>query len=129
MATSRRALESEEYVLLTTFHKTGEPVKTPVWVVLGADWLLVSTTGASGKVKRLRHTARIELTPCIARGTARAGAVTVTATALVHNDADALVETDAALLAKYGQNCRVFRAVERIRRTTDQSVALVITAA
>ncbi|WP_035879131.1 PPOX class F420-dependent oxidoreductase [Cryobacterium sp. MLB-32] len=128
MTTALLALGSEEYVLLTTFRKTGDPVKTPVWIVRRSDRLLVSTGGASGKVKRLRHTARIELTPCTARGTARVGAVTVTAQALVHSDADTLNALDAALLTKYGLKYRAFRAVQRLRRTTDESVALVITA-
>ncbi|TFD29850.1 PPOX class F420-dependent oxidoreductase [Cryobacterium cryoconiti] len=128
MTSALLALGAEEYVLLTTFRKTGDPVKTPVWIVPGTDRLLVSTGGASGKVKRLRHTARIELTPCHARGAVRAGAVTVAAQALVHSDADTLAALDAALLAKYGLKYRAFRAAQRLRRSTDDSVALVITA-
>ncbi|HSP75993.1 MAG TPA: pyridoxamine 5'-phosphate oxidase family protein [Cryobacterium sp.] len=79
MTTALLALGAEEFVLLTTFRKTGAPVKTPVWIVPGTDRLMVTTGGTSGKVKRLGHTARIGLTPCNARGAARAGAVTVTA--------------------------------------------------
>ncbi|WP_158254036.1 hypothetical protein [Cryobacterium sp. Y50] len=57
------------------------------------------------------------------------GAETVTARALVHSDADTLAALDAALLAKYGLKYRAFHAVRRLSRTTDESVALVITAA
>ena len=129
MTSALLALGAEEFVLLTTFRKTGDPVKTPVWIVPGSGRLLVTTSGASGKVKRLRHTARIELTPCNARGAARIGAVTVTAQALVHSDADTLAALDAALLAKYGLKYRAIRASQRLRRSTDDSVALVITVA
>ena len=128
MTTALLALGAEEFVLLTTFRKTGDPVKTPVWIVPGSGRLLVTTGGASGKVKRLRHTARIELTPCNARGAARIGAVTVTAQALGHSDADTLAALDAALLAKYGLKYRAIRASQRLRRTTSETVALVITA-
>ena len=128
MTSALLALGAEEFVLLTTFRKTGDPVKTPVWIVPGSGRLLVTTSGASGKVKRLRHTARIELTPCNARGAARIGAVTVTAQALVHSDADTLAALDAALLAKYGLKYRAIRASQRLRRTTSETVALVITA-
>lgn len=129
MTTALLALGAEEFVLLTTFRKTGDPVKTPVWIVPGTGRLMVTTGGTSGKVKRLRHTARIELTPCNARGTVAAGAVTVTAQALVHSDADTLAALDAALLAKYGLKYRAIRASQRLRRSTSESVALVITAA
>jgi hypothetical protein len=39
MTSALLALGSEEYVLLTTFRTTGDPVKTPVWVVPGSDRL------------------------------------------------------------------------------------------
>lgn len=129
MTTALLALGTEQFVLLTTFRKTGDPVKTPVWIVPVAGRLLVTTGGASGKVKRLRHTARIELTPCNARGAATSGAATVTAQALVHGDAETLAALDAALVAKYGLQYRAIRAAQRLRRSTSETVALVITAA
>ena len=128
MTSALLALGSEQFVLLTTFRTTGDPVKTPVWIVPGAGRLLVTTGGTSGKVKRLRHTARVELTPCNARGAVGAGAVTVTAQALVHSDPDTLAALDAALLAKYGLQYRAIRAAQRLRRSTGDTVALVITA-
>ncbi|TFC92793.1 PPOX class F420-dependent oxidoreductase [Cryobacterium sinapicolor] len=128
MTTALLALGSEEFVLLTTFRKTGDPVRTPVWIVPGDGRLLVTTGGTSGKVKRLGHTARIELTPCNARGAVRAGAGTVTAQALVRSDTETLAVLDAALLTKYGLKYRAIRASQRLRRSTSESVALVITA-
>ena len=128
MTTALLALGSEEFVLLTTFRKTGDPVRTPVWIVPGDGRLLVTTGGTSGKVKRLRHTARIELNPCNARGAVRAGAGTVTAQALVRSDTETLAVLDAALLTKYGLKYRAIRASQRLRRSTSESVALVITA-
>lgn len=129
MTTALLALGAEQFVLLTTFRKTGDAVKTPVWIATDADRLLVTTGGTSGKVKRLRHTARIELTPCTARGVVTPGAVTVTARALVHTDPETLARLDAALLGKYGLKYRAIRAAQRLRGSSLESVALVITAA
>ena len=62
-STSEIALAEARFIDLITFRRTGEPVGTPVLFVLDADRLLVRTAAASGKLKRLRHTARVELAP------------------------------------------------------------------
>ena len=46
------------YVSLTTFRRTGVPVRTPVWAAPDGATLVVWTRTDSGKVKRLRHTTR-----------------------------------------------------------------------
>lgn len=120
------ALAHQEYVLLTTFRKTGAPVSTPVWVAPDGDELLVTTGGDSGKVKRLRHTSRITLAPCDMRGTPEPGAATVEATAQVLDDAETMARLDAALLRKYGVKYRVMRASQKLRGRKAPSVALVI---
>ena len=56
------------YVSLTTFRRTGAPVATPVWAAPEGDTLVVWTRADSGKVKRLRHTARVTVAPCDFRG-------------------------------------------------------------
>lgn len=128
MTTALLALGAEQFVLLTTFRKSGDAVNTPVWIAADGGRLLVTTGGTSGKVKRLRHTPRIELTPCSARGVVTPGAATVTAQALVNTDADTLAVLDEALLGKYGLKYRAIRAAKRLRGSADESVALVITA-
>ena len=116
-----------EFVLLTTFRKTGVAVDTPVWAAPDGDELLVTTGGTSGKVKRLRHTARVTVTPCDARGKVADGAPTVEATAVVRNDAETMARLDRALKAKYGMKYTLLRAGQKLRRgAAPDSVALVI---
>ena len=64
-----------EYVSLTTFRRTGVPVATPVWAARDSDSLVVWTRADSGKVKRLRHTARVTVAPCDVRGRTQGPAV------------------------------------------------------
>jgi PPOX class probable F420-dependent enzyme len=61
-------LPRTRYVSLTTFRRTGVAVPTPVWAAPDGDGLIVWTRADSGKVKRLRHTARVTCAPCGFRG-------------------------------------------------------------
>ena len=118
------ALATESYVLLSTFRTTGVAVGTPVWVARDGDRLLVTTGATSGKVKRLAHTARVELTACSMRGIVSADAPVVTGYATVTTDPVTLARLDAVLLQKYGLQYRALRAA---RKRAAASVALVIT--
>lgn len=62
------ALGDEQFVSLTTFRRSGEPVSAPVWIGRDGDALIVTTPEASGKVKRLRNNPRVELCPCSRMG-------------------------------------------------------------
>ncbi|MGY1813102.1 PPOX class F420-dependent oxidoreductase [Blastococcus sp. SYSU D00820] len=72
------ALPHSTYVSLTTFRRTGAAVPTPVWAAPDGDSLVVWTRADSGKVKRLRHTARVTVAPCDVRGRVRGPAVEAT---------------------------------------------------
>ena len=72
-------LPHSTYVSLTTFRRTGQPVPTPVWAAPDGEDLVVWTRADSGKVKRLRHTARVTVAPCDVRGRVRGTAVEATA--------------------------------------------------
>jgi PPOX class probable F420-dependent enzyme len=63
------------YVSLTTFRRTGVPVSTPVWAAPDRGTLVVWTRADSGKVKRLRHMARVTVAPCDVRGRTHGPAV------------------------------------------------------
>ncbi|CAO1650207.1 Pyridoxamine 5'-phosphate oxidase N-terminal domain-containing protein [Salinibacterium sp. NYA9b] len=119
-------LATETYVSVTTFRKSGEPVSTPVWVVADRDRLFVTTAPSSGKVKRVRHTPRVEVTPCDMRGNIAEGAVAVPATATVRDDTVTLDAMDAALKKKYGAKYTAIRFAQKVRGTAGQSVALEI---
>ncbi|MGY2067604.1 PPOX class F420-dependent oxidoreductase [Blastococcus sp. SYSU DS0619] len=68
-------LPRSEYVSLTTFRRSGVAVPTPVWAAPDGESLVVWTRADSGKVKRLRHTARVTVAPCDVRGRVRGPAV------------------------------------------------------
>jgi len=115
-----------EYVLLTTFRRTGEPVGTPVWIARDGAELLVTTGAGSGKVKRLRHTPRVTLAPCDARGRVRGAARPVEATARIADDPETAGRVERAFAAKYGAKYRMLRASRRLRGSRPDSVTLVI---
>lgn len=120
------SLSAEPYVLLTTFRASGIAVSTPVWIVEGRDGLLVTTSGESGKVKRIRRNATVELTPCDARGVIAAGTRAIQGIASVHTDANSRVAIDAALDRKYGLRYKAIKAAGRLRGAAQKSVVVRI---
>jgi PPOX class probable F420-dependent enzyme len=54
----------QQYLNLETFRKSGVGVKTPVWFVQEDDKLFVLTAVNSGKVKRIRNNAPVNIAPC-----------------------------------------------------------------
>jgi len=83
------ALGDEKYLLLTTFRRDGTPVSTPVWAVpLEGDEVGFWTSSGSGKAKRLRHTSRVTVQPCDARGRPKAATEPVEGTARLVSGAE-----------------------------------------
>jgi len=92
-----------KYLSLTTFRRDGTPVATPVWLVREGDTLRVITQADSGKAKRLRHTTRVLVAPCDARGNLKGAQVE--AAAALQDPAETartaqLVESRYGLLGK-----------------------------
>ena len=111
------ALADEKYVLLTTFRRDGRPVATPVWwASLGDGSFGFYTSSASGKAKRLGHTARVTVQPCNARGVVKPGSSAVDASARVVSGAEA----DAVMrkiVAKYGFQTRIAKFMAQLSAT------------
>lgn len=64
-------LVDEQYLSLRTFRRTGKPVDTPVWFASESPSVhYIFSAAEAGKVKRLRHTARVQVTRCNASGSA-----------------------------------------------------------
>lgn len=61
-------LAASKYMLLTTFRRDGRAVRTPVHYVAEDGAVLFRTWDVSGKAKRLRHTASVQVAPCTQRG-------------------------------------------------------------
>jgi PPOX class probable F420-dependent enzyme len=119
------ALGKCKYVSLTTFRRSGEPVSTPVWIApdeTRADVLYVFTGASTGKAKRIRKNASVELTACDFRGNVRGDAIPATARILAPEEAKI---ADRALTRKYPI---VKRAIDFInRRSRGTRVFLAIT--
>ncbi|MDD7937921.1 PPOX class F420-dependent oxidoreductase [Actinomycetospora lutea] len=113
------ALGNREFVSLTTFRRTGEPVPTPVWVARDGDALVVITSAASGKVKRSRRDPRVVLRPCDRRGTVAPDAPSVEGRAEVVTDAAAQEGPRRALAAKYGLQWRLVNLMGLVGRLAE----------
>jgi uncharacterized protein len=61
-------LADEKYLSLTTYRRDGSPVSTPVWFVVDRGRILVWTSAASWKAKRLRRDPRVRIAACDFRG-------------------------------------------------------------
>lgn len=132
MTADLKELGAEKYLQLTTYRKSGDGVPTPVWVVQDGDSLLVYTDLTSGKVKRLRHTPGVTLTPCDMRGRVPDGATTTQAVATVAEDPDAIKVLRGKVIAKYGLFARLFvlsgDVMSAIRRKPQTPAVIRITA-
>lgn len=114
----------ERYISLGTFRRSGVRVDTPVWAAAVDGKLYVYTARASGKVKRLRNSARAELAGCDARGRTHTDWLAASARVVVE---DATVERAyGALRAKYGIQMRILELGSRLRRLGRKQAILEI---
>jgi uncharacterized protein len=112
-------LRGHSFLELTTYRKSGKPVATRVWFAEEGGRLYITTARASGKIKRLRHTTRVLVTPCSAMGAARGPATEAVARVLPEwEHARGL----APLRRKYGW---LFWVFERCSRGSDQTIVEV----
>ena len=118
-------LAAAKNIRLTTFKNDGTPVPTPVWLVRDGDHLLVITSQSTGKVKRLRHTARVLVAPCDSRGRVKPGVTDVEATAEVVTDPAELTRLQGLVRARYGFMYAVAMFFQR-RRGVDTSAGAEI---
>ena len=108
------ALGDESFVSLTTFRRSGEAVSTPVWIARDGDDLIVTTPEESGKVKRLRNSGRVEITPSNRMGKVAEGATPVAGHARIHGDAASIDRLEKTFSKKYRLEYRVFMIIEAL---------------
>lgn len=110
------ALGAERFVSLTTFRRNGDAVATPVWIAPLGDDLVVTTPAGSGKLERLRHDARVLISPCGRFGAVAPEAPVVEAVAeVLGSDRDHPHER-AAVRRKYGLEHLVVVGLEALAR-------------
>ncbi len=107
-------LRREQCIALTTFRKTGEAVTTPVWFAESLGTIYVETHADAGKLKRLRHTARVTLAPCTYSGKVT-GSVSE-GNARILTESQESTAASAALSKKYGLMRNLFHFVRNILR-------------
>jgi len=112
-------LSNEKYIVLETYRKNGNPVRTPVWFVEDNGTLYVRTGTKSGKVKRLRRNASVKLAPSNGRGDPKGPWLDAKAT--FANEQEMQVALDR-LKQKYGLQWKMVNLLHRIQGRTDDSV-------
>ncbi len=119
-------LGAGSYIALTTYRKDGSPVTTPVWLSSDGAQLFVWTEAGSGKVRRLRHDARVQLAPCDARGALQG--TSVEGTAYVVDDPAGVAAIVVRHKAKYKLMFSLFGTFGRVfRRNSGGHVGIAIT--
>jgi uncharacterized protein len=112
---------SSSYALVTSYRRGGRAVPTPVWVVRDGDGVAIWTVKDSGKVKRIRRNATVQIGPCDVRGRPTGEQVPGRATIL---DAAGTTRVRDLLRRKYGLLGRITLWGSRIRRGADGTIGI-----
>jgi PPOX class probable F420-dependent enzyme len=105
-------VRDHQYINLITFRKNGQSVTTPVWFAQQGERLYVMTVDGSGKVKRIRNCARVEVGPSDRAGKPLGPTVLASARIL---PASENARADDLLNQKYGIQKRAFDAMMKLR--------------
>ena len=108
------ALGDKAFVSLTTFRKSGERISTPVWVARDRDALIVLTPEESGKIKRLRNNAQVEIRPASRMGKVVDGSEAVSGVAEIITDTSTIARLTHVIQKKYGLEYSITMFIERI---------------
>lgn len=68
MSIDKPDLENASYINLATFRKSGDMVKTPVWVAVHEGVGYIFSEPDVGKVKRIRNNPKVRIAECDMRG-------------------------------------------------------------
>ena len=112
-------LSTAKYIVLETYRKNGNPVRTPVWFVEDNGSVYVRTGAKSGKVKRLRRNPSLKLAPSNGRGNPKGQ--WIDATASFASDQERQDALDG-LKQKYGLLWKMVNLFHRIQGRTDDTL-------
>jgi len=105
------SLGNPRYISLRTFRKTGVAVDTPVWAAADDGRLFVWTALSTGKVKRIRNNALVEVCACDMRG--RPKGAWVPAQARLAASPAEVAAGEARIARKYGWQYKLTRLTSR----------------
>ena len=117
--TSFSDLSAAKYIVLETYRRNGNPVRTPVWFVEDNGSVYVRTGVKSGKVKRLRRNPSLKLARSNGRGEPKGPWIDATAT--FAQDQEKQVALDR-LKQKYGLQWKMVNLFHRIQGKTDETI-------
>jgi PPOX class probable F420-dependent enzyme len=117
------SLATARFIDLVTYRRTGVPVGTPVLFVPAGDRLLVRVAHDAGKLKRLRHTAAVEVAPSDSRGRRLGPSIRGRARIL---EAEAVDPALRALHARYKIAGPMFTWLRHLRGKRDVIVEIVL---
>ena len=92
-------LPGHQFINLTTYRKSGQPVVTTVWFAHEGDRIVGTTQQQAGKLKRLRNNPAVSVAPSTATGQVLGEAADGVGRVLPVEEYDA---AEAALRSKYG---------------------------
>jgi len=124
VASTLDTLGASQYLLVTTFRNDGRAVPTPVWVARDDDALVVWSVNDTGKVKRIRRTAKVLVGPCDLRGKPTGDQVPGRAVIL---DSAGTERVRDLLRKKYGLIGRLTLRGSLLRRGRDGTIGIRIT--
>jgi PPOX class probable F420-dependent enzyme len=104
-------LGNPRYISLRTFRKSGAAVDTPVWVAADGGKLYVMTALATGKAKRIRNNAQVEV--CVSDMRGRPKGEWVPAEARLSASPEEVATGLARIGRKYGLQFKVTRLMSR----------------
>jgi PPOX class probable F420-dependent enzyme len=116
-------LATERYLVIETYRKNGDPVRTPVWFVEHQGIIYVRTNPDTGKAKRIRRNPHVRIASSTGRGTPKSD--WIAAEAIIANEGEAKIAF-TLLKTKYGIQYRLVRFVHWLQTRKDRSVALRI---
>jgi uncharacterized protein len=99
MTNAFNALQGHQFINLTTYRKSGEPVVTTVWFAQDGDRIVGTTQRQAGKIKRMRNNPKVSVAPSTANGQVLGEALQGVARALPPEEE---APAQAALKSKYG---------------------------
>ncbi len=106
-------LHKRQFINLTTYRKSGQPVVTTVWFAQVGDTLYGLSEPQAGKIKRMRNNPTVSVAPSTASGKALGGSAPGMARLLPPSE-DAVARQ--ALDKKYGLQMTLFKVYLKVRR-------------
>jgi PPOX class probable F420-dependent enzyme len=115
--------DSERYLNLATFRRSGAQVNTPVWFAMQDDSYYLFSARNAGKVKRIRNSPKARIAPCDMRGNLTGEWLNASCRIA---DGKEVQMAYALLLKKYGWQMRVTNFFSRLTGKIHNRIVLVV---